>query len=106
MQFLIEAVVLSSFGGLVGILLGLSAAAIGAYVLEVPFILNTGIAIIAFLFSAAVGALFGFSRPVRPPGWIPSMPCAMSDVGNTLVFAIGLLDIGADIMNGVRSVQA
>jgi putative ABC transport system permease protein len=60
MQFLIEAVVLSSFGGLVGILLGLTAAAIGAYVLEVPFILNTGICIIAFLFSAAVGVLFGF----------------------------------------------
>ena len=60
MQFLIEAVVLSSFGGLAGILLGLSAAAIGAHVLDVPFILNTGIIIVAFLFSAAVGVLFGF----------------------------------------------
>jgi putative ABC transport system permease protein len=36
------------------------AAAVGAYVLEVPFILNTGIIIIAFLFSAAVGVLFGY----------------------------------------------
>jgi putative ABC transport system permease protein len=60
MQFLIEAVVLSSFGGLAGVLLGLTAAAVGAYVLEVPFILDTGIIIIAFLFSAAVGVLFGF----------------------------------------------
>ncbi len=60
LQFLIEAVVLSSFGGLVGILLGLAAAAISAHFLEVPFILNTGITIIAFLFSAAVGVVFGF----------------------------------------------
>jgi putative ABC transport system permease protein len=60
MQFLIEAVVLSSFGGIVGILLGLAAAAIGAHILNVPFILNTGITIIAFLFSAAVGVLFGY----------------------------------------------
>jgi putative ABC transport system permease protein len=60
MQFLIEAVVLSSFGGIVGILLGLAAAAIGAHILDVPFILNTGITIIAFLFSAAVGVLFGY----------------------------------------------
>jgi putative ABC transport system permease protein len=60
LQFLIEAVVLSSFGGLAGILLGLMAAAIGAHVLGVPFILNTGITLIAFLFSAAVGVVFGF----------------------------------------------
>ena len=60
MQFLIEAVVLSSFGGIVGILLGLAAATIGAHILDVPFILNTGITIIAFLFSAAVGVVFGF----------------------------------------------
>jgi putative ABC transport system permease protein len=60
MQFLIEAVVLSSFGGIVGILLGLAAAAIGTHLLGLPFILNTGITIIAFLFSAAVGVLFGY----------------------------------------------
>ena len=60
LQFLIEAVVLSSFGGLAGIALGLSAAAIGAHALGVPFILNTGIIIVAFFFSAAVGVLFGY----------------------------------------------
>ena len=42
------------------ILLGLAAAAIGAHILDVPFVLNTGITIIVFLFSAAVGVLFGF----------------------------------------------
>jgi putative ABC transport system permease protein len=60
MQFLVEAVALSSFGGLVGIGLGLAAAAAGASVLEVPFILNLRIVAVAFVFSAAVGVVFGF----------------------------------------------
>jgi putative ABC transport system permease protein len=60
LQFLVEAVVLSSFGGLVGILLGLTAAAAGAAVLEVPFVLNLRIVAVAFMFSAAVGVVFGF----------------------------------------------
>ncbi len=59
-QFLVEAVVLSSFGGLVGIGLGLAAAAAGATALEVPFILNLSIVTLAFVFSAAVGVVFGF----------------------------------------------
>ncbi|UCG11942.1 MAG: FtsX-like permease family protein, partial [Deltaproteobacteria bacterium] len=60
MQFLVEAVVLSSFGGLFGILLGLASAAAGARFLAVPFVLNPGIVVIAFLFSAAVGVVFGY----------------------------------------------
>ena len=60
MQFLVEAVALSSFGGLVGIGVGLAAAAAGAAALEVPFILNLNIVAVAFVFSAAVGVVFGF----------------------------------------------
>ena len=60
LQFLVEAVALSSLGGLVGILLGLAAAAAGARVLEVPFILNLNIVVVAFVFSAMVGVVFGF----------------------------------------------
>jgi putative ABC transport system permease protein len=60
MQFLVEAVVLSSFGGLIGIVLGLSAAAIGSRILALPFVFDLGIVFIAFLFSAAVGVIFGF----------------------------------------------
>jgi putative ABC transport system permease protein len=60
MQFLIEAVVLSSFGGILGIILGLLAAAAGAHVLGIPFVLNPGIATIAVVFSAAVGVIFGY----------------------------------------------
>lgn len=60
MQFLIEAVVLSSLGGLFGIALGLGAAALGAHLLGMPFVLNPGIVVLAFVFSASVGVVFGF----------------------------------------------
>jgi putative ABC transport system permease protein len=60
MQFLIEAVMLSSFGGLFGIVGGLVASSVGARILGLPFILNVQIIIVAFIFSAAVGVIFGF----------------------------------------------
>jgi len=60
MQFLVEAVVLSSSGGLFGILLGLGASLGLKNVLMVPFVLDPSIVIIAFLFSAAVGVVFGY----------------------------------------------
>jgi putative ABC transport system permease protein len=60
MQFLVEAVVLSSFGGLIGIVLALAASVWLAGILSVPFVFNAGIVIVAFLFSAAVGVIFGY----------------------------------------------
>jgi putative ABC transport system permease protein len=60
MQFLVEAVVLSSIGGLLGILLALGASVGLAGVLQVPFVFNGKIVAIAFLFSAAVGVIFGY----------------------------------------------
>jgi len=60
LQFLVEAVVLSCFGGLIGIALGLIAASAGARMLQVPFILNVGIVMVAFVFSALVGVVFGY----------------------------------------------
>jgi putative ABC transport system permease protein len=60
MQFLVEAVVLSSFGGLCGISLGLCAAAVGANALAIPFVLKPAIVMIAFAFSGAVGVIFGY----------------------------------------------
>ena len=59
-QFLVEAMVLASFGGLFGVLLALAASAVLAQVLQVPLILNPGIMVLAFLFSGAVGVIFGY----------------------------------------------
>ena len=59
-QFLVEAVALSSLGGLLGILLAVGASVGLASLLNVPFVFNTGIVLLAFGFSAAVGVIFGY----------------------------------------------
>ncbi|PIU49312.1 MAG: multidrug ABC transporter substrate-binding protein [Desulfobacterales bacterium CG07_land_8_20_14_0_80_52_14] len=59
-QFLVEAVVLSSLGGLIGIVAALAGSVWLASVLRVPFVFNAGIIGVAFLFSAAVGVIFGY----------------------------------------------
>jgi putative ABC transport system permease protein len=60
LQFLVEATVLSTLGGVLGILFGLGLSAVGTRLLQVPFIFSPGITVAAFVFSAAVGILFGF----------------------------------------------
>jgi putative ABC transport system permease protein len=60
MQFLVEAVVLSSLGGLIGIILALAASVWLAGFLRVPFVFNGPIVFVSFLFSAAVGMIFGY----------------------------------------------
>ncbi len=67
MQFLVEAVVLSSCGGLIGVIVGVAGAALGAHGLGVPFIFDPGIILTAFGFSAAVGVIFGY-LPARTAG--------------------------------------
>jgi len=59
-QFLIEAVVLSLFGGTIGITLALTASFAAARALSLPFALDYSIIALAFVFSAAVGIVFGF----------------------------------------------
>ena len=59
-QFLIEAVVLSLFGGTIGITLALAASFAAARALSLPFALDYSIVALAFMFSAAVGIVFGF----------------------------------------------
>ena len=60
LQFLVEAVVLSSFGGLVGIVLATLASVGLARVIQVPYLFNLQINLLAFLFSAAIGVIFGY----------------------------------------------
>jgi putative ABC transport system permease protein len=59
-QFLVEAVVLSSVGGIIGIVLAVVASYFIAGALQVPFMLDSTIMIEAFLFSAMVGIVFGY----------------------------------------------
>jgi putative ABC transport system permease protein len=58
-QFLIEAVTLSSLGGLIGILLGLGTSTLLSRFAGWPTLTSVNAIIIAFLFSAAVGVFFG-----------------------------------------------
>ncbi|HSN00461.1 MAG TPA: ABC transporter permease [Rudaea sp.] len=60
LQFLIEAVVLSSLGGLIGVTIATVGSYFAAGAMQVPFLFNTQINVLAFLFSAAIGVIFGF----------------------------------------------
>jgi len=59
-QFLLEAIILSLAGGLVGILVGIAASAVIAKMLQWPVRVSQNAIFIAFGFSAAVGVFFGF----------------------------------------------
>ena len=59
-QFLVEAVVLSSLGGVIGITIGLSASYVGCLLMGVAFVPNLQVTVLAFFFSAMVGVVFGF----------------------------------------------
>jgi putative ABC transport system permease protein len=60
LQFLIEAVVLAGLGGLIGLALA-TAASIGlAGLMQVPYLFDAGINVLAFFFSAAIGVIFGY----------------------------------------------
>ena len=60
LQFLVEAVALSALGGIVGIILATLASIGLAKVMQIPFLFDPGINLLAFLFSAAIGVLFGY----------------------------------------------
>jgi putative ABC transport system permease protein len=66
-QFLVEAVVLSSVGGMIGIALGIGASAGVTTVINSispgarwPFVVSLPAAVVSLLFSAAVGIFFGY----------------------------------------------
>jgi len=59
-QFLVEAVMLSIFGGVTGIVTGLALAFGVVSYLQVPFVTSPTIIALAFVFSAAIGMIFGY----------------------------------------------
>ena len=60
LQFLIEAVVLSSVGGLIGVAIATAASAVLATLMQVPLLFDPGINLLSFGFSAAIGVVFGY----------------------------------------------
>ncbi|MFH1231806.1 MAG: ABC transporter permease [Planctomycetota bacterium] len=60
LQFLVESAVLSSIGGIFGIILGYSAAKIISQIYKWPISVSPASVILAVLFSASVGIFFGF----------------------------------------------
>ena len=60
MQFLIEAIVLSTWGGIIGIFLGLGIGYTVVGIFELPYIINTQIILISFIFSTLIGVVFGY----------------------------------------------
>jgi putative ABC transport system permease protein len=59
-QFLVEAVALSLLGGIIGIGIGLGSSYLAVPLLNVPFVFDPTVVILAFGFSGAVGVIFGF----------------------------------------------
>lgn len=71
LQFLVEAVTLSSVGGVAGILLAYGLCEVLAKVVGAPFVFDPKINMIAFIFSAAIGIIFGFMPAKRAAGLDP-----------------------------------
>jgi putative ABC transport system permease protein len=60
LQFLIEAVVLAALGGVIGIVLATAMSLVLAEVMQVPYLFNPAINLLAFVFSAGIGVVFGY----------------------------------------------
>ena len=60
LQFLIEAVVLSALGGLVGIVIATAASYGLSVAMDVPYVFNASINLLALAFAALIGVLFGY----------------------------------------------
>ena len=59
-QFLSEAVVLASLGGILGIILGFASARLVAHFARWPIVISPVAVAMAFFFAAAIGVFFGF----------------------------------------------
>jgi putative ABC transport system permease protein len=58
-QFLIEAVVLSGLGGVVGIIIGIAVTFGVSNLMDIALVIDPGITMVALIFSMLIGILFG-----------------------------------------------
>ncbi|WP_067735014.1 ABC transporter permease [Novosphingobium naphthalenivorans] len=71
MQFLVEAVVLSCLGGVIGLLLAQLVIVVATPLMQVPWTFDPEINLFAFLISAAIGVVFGYFPARRAAGLNP-----------------------------------
>ncbi|MBJ7255311.1 MAG: ABC transporter permease [Akkermansiaceae bacterium] len=71
LQFLVEAITLSCVGGVTGIILAYGLCISLAKVVGAPFLFDFKINLLAFVFSAAIGIIFGFMPARRAAGLDP-----------------------------------
>jgi putative ABC transport system permease protein len=71
LQFLIEAVMLASLGGLIGIAIATAASVFLADLMSVPYLFDPGINLLSFFFAAAIGVIFGYFPARRAAGLNP-----------------------------------
>jgi len=60
LQFLVEAVALAAFGGIVGVALATGASLVLAHFMQVPYAFNPQINLLSFAFAALIGVVFGY----------------------------------------------
>ena len=65
MQFLTEAAVLTSMGGVLGVVAGIGMAQAISRMADVPVAINIPATIIAVLFSMVIGLIFGFMPSIK-----------------------------------------
>ena len=65
MQFLTEAAVLTSLGGITGVAAGIIMAQAISKMAEVPVAINVPATVIAVLFSTIIGVIFGFVPSIK-----------------------------------------
>ena len=65
LQFITEAMVLSTVGGLIGVGIGIVGARTVGRIQEWPILVTESSVLVAFLFSAAIGVFFGFYPALR-----------------------------------------
>jgi putative ABC transport system permease protein len=64
LQFLIESVFISLFGGMIGMILGFAISLIASAVINIPFVFTASTVLLAVGFSAGIGIVFGLA-PAR-----------------------------------------
>jgi putative ABC transport system permease protein len=79
LQFLVEAMALAAFGGVIGVILANLASVGLAHLTQIPFIFNLRINLASFVFSGLIGIVFDTSPPAARHSSTRSRHCATSE---------------------------